>query len=88
MSSLLRDYQHDIFSAVLMTLLSVLPFRIVGPGALFLAFLICLHNLRPHILMKRLQLQLSSFEESLEAAVESGVMSLTLTNKFTEDRNR
>jgi len=57
-----------------MIILSLIPQDLVRAGAILLGFLICLHAMRPRILMKTLQLRLSSLEEKLQDAVNSGIM--------------
>jgi hypothetical protein len=71
-----------------MIILSLIPQDLVRAGAILLGFLICLHAMRPRILMKTLQLRLSSLEEKLQDAVNSGIMrqsDISFTNKFAED---
>jgi hypothetical protein len=74
MFSTLREYHQAIISATWMVALSLIPQDLVRAGAVLLGFLICLQTIRPRILMKTLQLRLSSLEEKLQDAVDSGIM--------------
>jgi hypothetical protein len=74
-----------------MITLSLIPQDLVRAGAILLGFLICLHTIRPRILMKTLQLRLSSLEEKLQDAVDNGIMRQSdtiFTNQFTRDIGR
>ena len=71
-----------------MIILSLIPQNLVRTGAVLLGFILCMHAIRPRILMKTLQLRLSSLEEKLQDAVDSGIMrqsDATFTNQFTKD---
>ena len=88
MFSTLEDYHQTIVSAAWMIILSLIPQDLVRAGAILLGFLICVHAMRPRTLMKTLQLRLSSLEEKLQDAVDSGIMrqsDTTFTNQFTRD---
>jgi len=85
---MLQEYHQAIISAAWMIILSLIPKDLVRTGAVLLGFLICLHTIRPRILMNTLQLRLSSLEENLQDAVDSGIMrqsDISFTIKFTED---
>ena len=74
-----------------MIILSLIPQDLVRAGALLLGFLMCVHAMRPRILMKMLQLRLSSLEEKLQDAVDSGIMrqsDTSFTDQFTRDMGR
>ena len=71
-----------------MIILSLIPQDLVRAGAVLLGVLICLHAMRPRVLMSTLKLRLSSLEEKLQDAVESGIMrqsDITFINQFTRD---
>ena len=85
---MLQEYHQAIISAMSMIILSLIPQDLVRAGAVLLGILICLHTIRPQILMKTLQLRLSSLEEKLQDAVDSGIMRQSdtiFTNQFTRD---
>ncbi|EDR05607.1 uncharacterized protein LACBIDRAFT_329648 [Laccaria bicolor S238N-H82] len=87
----LQEYHRAIISAAWMVILSLIPQDLVRAGAVLLGFLICVHALRPRTLMETLQLRLSSLEEKLQDAVDSGIMRQSdtiFTNKFTRDIGR
>ncbi|KIK07906.1 hypothetical protein K443DRAFT_673139 [Laccaria amethystina LaAM-08-1] len=91
MFSTLKEYHQAIISAAWMITLSLIPQDLVRAGAILLGFLICLHTIRPRILMKTLQLRLSSLEEKLQDAVDNGIMRQSdtiFTNQFTRDIGR
>ncbi|KIK04974.1 hypothetical protein K443DRAFT_675448 [Laccaria amethystina LaAM-08-1] len=71
---MLQEYHQAIISAAWMIILSLIPQDLVRAGAVLLGFLICVHAMRPRILMKTLQLRLSSLEEILQDAVNGGIM--------------
>ncbi|KIK04978.1 hypothetical protein K443DRAFT_4167 [Laccaria amethystina LaAM-08-1] len=88
MFSTLQEYHQAIISAAYMIILSLIPQDLVRAGAILLGFLICLHAIRPRTLMKTLQLRLSSLEEKLQDAVDSGIIrqsDTSFTNQFTRD---
>jgi len=91
MFSTLQEYHEAIISATWMITLSLIPQDLVRAGAILLGFLICLQTIRPRILMKTLQLRLSSLEEKLRDAVDSGIMrqsDTSFTNQFVRDMGR
>ena len=88
MFSTVQEYHQAIISAAGMIILSLIPQDLVRAGAMLLAFLICVHAIRPRTLIKTLQLRLSSLEEKLQDAVDSGIVrqsDTTFTNQFTRD---
>ncbi|EDR04079.1 uncharacterized protein LACBIDRAFT_330901 [Laccaria bicolor S238N-H82] len=91
MFSTLQEYHQAIISAAWMIILSLIPQDLVRAGAIFLGFLICMHAMRPQTLMKTLEFRLSSLEEKLQYAVDSGIMrqsDASFTNQFTKDIGR
>ena len=94
MFSTLQEYLQASISAAWMIILSFIdiPQGVVRAGAILLGFLICMHARRPRTLMKTLQLRLSSLEEKLQDAVDSGLImrqsDATFTNRFTRDIGR
>ncbi|KIK04744.1 hypothetical protein K443DRAFT_407208 [Laccaria amethystina LaAM-08-1] len=91
MFSTLQEYHQAIISAAWMIILSLIPQDLVRAGAILFGFLICVHAMRPRTLMKTLQLRLSSLEEKLQDAVDSGIMRQSdtiFTNQFTRDIGR
>jgi len=88
---MLPEYHQAIISAAWMIILSLILQDLVQAGAVLLGFLICLHNIHPRILMETLQLRLSSLEEKLQDAVDSGIMrqlDTTFTDQFMRDIGR
>jgi len=88
MFSTLQEYHQAIISAASMIILSLIPQDLVRAGAILLGFLICVHAMRPRTLMKTLHLRLSSLEEKLQDAVDSGIMRQSdtiFTDQFTRD---
>ena len=91
MFSSLQEYHQAIISAAGMIILSLIPQDLVRAGAVLLGVLVCVHAVRPRILMKTLQLRLSSLDEKLQDAVDSGIMRQSdtiFTDKFTRDIGR
>ena len=91
MFSTLQEYHQAIISAAWMIILSLIPQDLVRAGAILLGFLICLQTIRPRSLMKTLQLRLSSLEEKLQDAVDSGIMrqsDASFTDQFVRDMGR
>ena len=74
----LQEYYHVIMSTAWMVILSILPQDLVQTAAVLLGGLICvfniIHALRPQTLIRKLQLQLLSFEAKLQNAIDSGIM--------------
>ena len=71
-----------------MVIQSLIPQYLVQAGAILFSFLICVDARRPHFRMEMLKLRLSSLEEKLQDAVDSGIMrqsDISFTNKFTDD---
>ena len=87
-SIMLQEYNQAIISAAWVIILSFIPQDLVRVGTILLGCLICLHTIRPRILIKTLQLRLSSLDENLQDAIDSGIMrqsDISFTNKLTED---
>jgi len=85
---MLQEYHQAFISAMWMVILSLIPRDLVRVGSILLGFLIYLHTIRPQILIKTLRLRLSSLEEKLRDAVDSGIMrhsEISFTNQFTRD---
>ena len=81
-------YHQAIISVVWVIILSLIPQCLARAGAILLGFLIIVHAMRPRILMKTLQLRLSSLEGNLQDAVDSGIMpqlDTSFTNQFKTD---
>ncbi|KIJ96264.1 hypothetical protein K443DRAFT_36975, partial [Laccaria amethystina LaAM-08-1] len=82
------EYHQAIISAMWIIFLSLIPQDLVRAGAILLGFLIYVHVMHPRILMKTLQLRLSSLEEQLQEVVDIGIMRQSdtrFTNQFTRD---
>ncbi|EDR00837.1 uncharacterized protein LACBIDRAFT_333743 [Laccaria bicolor S238N-H82] len=91
MFSTLQEYHQAIISAAWMITLSLIPQDLVRAGAILFGFLIYLQTYRPRILIKTLQLRLSSLEVNLQDAVDSGIMrqsNASFTNQFVRDMGR
>ena len=85
---MLQEYRQAIISAVWMIILSLIPQGQVWAGVVLLGFLIIVHAMRPQILIKILQLRLSSLEGNLQDAIDSGIMrqlDTSFTEQFTRD---
>ena len=90
MFSILQEYQQAIISAAWIIILSLIPQDLVRAGAV-LGFILCVHAIRPRILMKTLQLRLTSLEEKLQDAVDSGITRQSdtiFTDQFTRNIGR
>ena len=91
MFSTLQEYHQVVTSAAGMIILSLIPQNLVRAGAILLGFFICIHAMRPRTLMKTLQLRLSSLEEKLQDAVDSGIMrqsDMSFADQCTRDIGR
>ena len=91
MFSILQEYQQAIISAAWIIILSLIPQDLVRAGAVLLGFILCVHAIRPRVLMKTLQLRLTSLEEKLQDAVDSGITrqwDTIFTDQFTRNIGR